>query len=169
MELAAVAARAGVSPGLPYRYFQSKSALLVAVVEEFFDDLDEAVYRPAFEDESNDWWEREKVRIRKMVEFFYDQPLGRYVVSQLAGDAATVASQQERLTRQARGASANVRTGQRLGRVPKHIDADLSGPLLMGGVYEAIRSALADGRKVSKGRLVRALQQFMHDVLQIED
>lgn len=169
MELAAVATRAGVSPGLPYRYFESKSALLVAVVEEFFDELDEAVYRPVFEEESDDWWEREKVRIRKMVDFFYDQPLGSYVVSQLAGDAAAVASQRTRLTRQARGASANVRTGQRLGRVPADIDADLSGPLLMGGVYEAIQSALSEGRRMSKRRLVRSLQEFMQRVLQIED
>ncbi|MEM8609229.1 MAG: TetR/AcrR family transcriptional regulator [Myxococcota bacterium] len=169
MELAAVAARAGVSPGLPYRYFASKSALLVAVVENFFDALDDAVYRPVFEEVSSDWWEREKARIEKMVDFFYDQPLGRYVVSQLGGDASTVAAQKARLTRQARGASANVRTGQKLGRVPPHVDADLCGPLLMGGVYEALRTAHSGSRPVSKRRLVRSLQTFMRNVLEIEE
>ena len=35
-----VAARAGVSAGAPYRYFPSKSHLVVAVVETFFDALE---------------------------------------------------------------------------------------------------------------------------------
>ena len=169
MELAAVAARAGVSPGLPYRYFPSKSALLVAVVESFFDDLDDAVYRPVFDEVSDDWWERERARIQKMVDFFYDEPLGPYVVSQLAADSASVAARQSRLTRQARGASRNVRTGQKLGRVPAEVDAEMVGPLLMGGVYQAIQSALTGQRRISKRRLVSTLQQFMHDVLHIED
>ncbi|MGB5810360.1 MAG: TetR/AcrR family transcriptional regulator [Polyangiales bacterium] len=169
MELAAVAKRAGVSPGLPYRYFESKSALLVAVVEWFFDRLDDAAYRPTFEEVSSDWWEREKARIETLVDFFYDEPLGVSVVSQLAGDAAVVEAQHRRVTRQVRGASTNVRTGKRLGRVPASVDEELSGALLMGGVHQAINHALMRTPRMRKSRVVNQLHAFMRNVLQIEE
>jgi len=169
MELAAVAKRAGVSPGLPYRYFDSKSALLVAVVESFFDAVDAAVYRPVFEEVSTDWWERENARIAAMVDFFYDEPLGPFIVTQLAGDAAVVDAQHRRLTRQVRGAARNVQTGKEVGRVPARVDEQISGALLMGGVYQAIHFALTSEPRVRKHRLVSELQDFMRHVLQIEE
>ena len=169
MELAAVAKRAGVSPGLPYRYFDSKSALMVAVVESFFDALDDAVYRPVFDDVSDDWWVRERFRIKRMVAFFYDEPLGPFIVSRLAGDASVVNAQHQRRSRQVRGAGANVRTGQSLGRVPAHIDPKVAGALLMGGVYQAIALGLTSEPRMSKKHITTQLQQFMRKVLEIEE
>ena len=169
MQLAAVAKRAGVSPGLPYRYFESKSALLVAVVQSFFDAVDDTVYRPVFEEVSPDWWEREKARIAALVGFFYDEPLGAFIVTQLAGDAAVVEARHTRMTRQIRGAARNVKTGKKLGRVPAHIDEQIGGALLMGGVYEAIDLALTSKPRMNKHRLMTELQSFMRHVLQIEE
>ena len=167
--MAAVATRARVSPGLPYRYFDSKSALLVAVVESFFDRFDEVVYRPVFSEVSEDWWEREKARIESLVEFFYEQPLAPFIVSQLAGDAAVRAAQQQRIARQVRGAAANVTTGKKLGRVPDDIDAELVGALLIGGVNEAINVALVRSPRMRKTRVVEGIKAFMRDVLRIEE
>ena len=48
LEVAAVARRAGVSVGLPCRYFGTRSGLLVAVVESFYDRLDAAVLHHVF-------------------------------------------------------------------------------------------------------------------------
>ena len=59
--------------------------------------------------------------------------------------------------------------GQRLGRVPAHIDAELAGALLMGGVGQCLRVALARPRRLSRQRVVRELQDFMQRVLCIED
>ena len=168
-ELAAVAKRAGVSPGLPYRYFDSKSALVVAVVEGFFDGLDDAVYRPTFEDIADDWWDREKHRIEKMVSFFYEEPLGAFVITHLAGDAEVVSAQHRRIVRQIKGASGNVRTGQALGRVPAHIDDTLCGAILMGGVYQSIHLAVSRRPRLPKSRVIGELQRFMQRVLEIED
>jgi AcrR family transcriptional regulator len=42
LEVAAVARRAGVSVGLPYRYFGTRSGLLIAVVDDFYDRLGKA-------------------------------------------------------------------------------------------------------------------------------
>lgn len=169
MELAAVAKRAGVSAGLPYRYFDSKSALVVAVVESFFDAADEAAYRPTFEEFSDDWWARERHRIDRMVSFFYEEPLGAFVVSQLAGDADVVSAQHRRVMRQIRGATTNVRTGQSLGRVPAHIDPAIAGPLLMGGVYQTINYALTKKPRAPKAKIIAELQAFMRKVLEIEE
>lgn len=169
MELAAVAIRAGVSPGLPYRYFESKSALLVAVVEAFFDALDERVYRPVFAEVSDDWWEREKVRIEKLVDFFYEEPLTPHLMSRLAGDAAVARAKQERITRHVHGATTNINMGKKLGRVPADTDAELSGALLIGGVHEAIELAVSRVPRLRKTRVIRGMQAFMRSVLRIEE
>ena len=169
IELAAIAERAGVSPGLPYRYFDSKSALLVAIVDEFFDEFDEAIYRPTFEEISNDWWQRERHRLDCTVNFFYDRPLGSIILSTLAGDGDVVNAVHRRRSQQVRGASTNVRTGQSLGRVPEHIDSVLAGALLMGGVYQAVALAVGRRPKLPKSRVITQLQFFMRNVLEIEE
>jgi len=169
MELAAVAARAGVSPGLPHRYFTSKSGLLVALVEAFFDELDDAVYRPIFEDVSDDWWERERARIGAMVDFFHDHPLGVVVVSELAGDADVVGAKAARIRAHVKGATKNIRTGKRLGRVPSHVDATLAGALLIGGVHQVVDHALTKDPPMPRRRVVRGLQELMRRVCCIEE
>lgn len=169
MELAAVATRAGVSPGLPYRYFASKSALLVAVVDGFFDAADARIYRPTFEDVSAEWWPREKARIEALVDFFYDEPLGPFLIAKLAGDVAVASAVQRRQSRQVGGASKNVRTGIALGVVPADVDAELAGALLMGGVYQALAQALARQPRMTKARVIAGLQDFMRNVLRIEE
>ncbi|MEM7676010.1 MAG: TetR/AcrR family transcriptional regulator, partial [Myxococcota bacterium] len=102
-----VAQRADVSAGAPYRYFESKSALVVALVERFYDDLEEACYRPSFEEEAGDWWQGEMLRIDKLVSCFYKDPLGLLIARGLAGDGEVARVQRERLDRQCRGAAKN--------------------------------------------------------------
>lgn len=169
MDFAAVALRAGVSAGAPYRHFSSKSDLLVALVDDFYDAWEEVAYRPTFEEVSDDWWVCEKERIRLTVEFHYRHPLGALMQQRLIGDGEAVRHQRLRTDRQVRGAVKNVARGQSLGRVPEHIDAQICGALLMGGVSQCLHSALAHKRKMSKERVVRELQCFMQRVLCIED
>ena len=169
MELAAVARRAGVSAGAPYRHFSSKSGLLVALVDAFYDAFEEVAYRPTFEEVSDDWWEREKERIRKTVVFHYTHPLGAIMQRSLIGDADAVRRQRLRSDHQVRGAVKNVARGQALGRVPAHVDPEMCGALLMGGVNQGLRSAMSSKRKVSRKRLTAELQRFMQRVLCIDD
>ena len=169
MEFAAVARRAGVSPGAPYRHFASKSELLVAVVDAFYDDWEELAYRPTFAEVSSDWWERERERIRLTVEFHYDHPLGPIMQQRLLGDAEALRRQRLRSDRQVKGAVKNVARGQALGRVPAHIDAEMCGALLMGGVSQALHSAMTRKRKMSRKRVASTLQRFMQRVLCIDE
>ncbi len=168
VEFAAVALRAGVSAGAPYRHFASKSDLLVALVDAFYDEWEELAYRPTLEEISDDWWECEKERIRLTVEFHYRHPLGALMQQRLIGDAEAVRHQRVRTDRQVRGAVKNVARGQTLGRVPKHIDAEVFGAVLMGGMSQGLHSALARGRKMSRKRVIRELQAFMQRVLCLE-
>ncbi|MCA9566919.1 MAG: TetR/AcrR family transcriptional regulator [Myxococcales bacterium] len=168
MELADVARRAGVSAGAPYRHFASKSALLVALVDAFYDNWEAEAYHPTFEEVSDDWWVREKHRILCTVAFHYAHPLGAVMQQHLVADAEASRQQRVRTDRQIHGAVVNVARGQALGRVPAHIDAGLCGPLLMGGVNQALHSALA-GERMDPERVALQLQGFMGRVLCIED
>jgi len=168
VEFAAVAERAGVSAGAPYRHFASKSDLLVALVDDFYDAWEALAYRPTLEEVSNDWWVCEQERIRLTVDFHYEHPLGALMQQRLIGDAQAVQHQRLRSDRMVRGAVKNVRRGQSLGRVPAHVDAELGGALLMGGVSQGLHSALAGGRRMSRKRVTRELQAFMQRVLCIE-
>jgi AcrR family transcriptional regulator len=167
-EFAAVAQRADVSAGLPYRYFESKSALCVALVDDFFHQWEAVAHRPILDELSDDWWIREQARIEKTVDFFYDHPLGSLVVTRLAGDAQVVGAVRERLTQQVHAATTNVARGQQLGRVPDFIDAELCGALLMGGVHQALATALSSQPAMERARVVWTLQDFMRRVLCIQ-
>lgn len=165
MEFGAVAQRAGVSAGAPYRHFKSKSDLLVALVDAFYDAWEALAYRPTLEVVSEDWWLCEKERIRLSVAFHYEHPLGALMQRGLLGDAAAVRHQCVRADRLVRGAVKNVARGQRLGRVPSSIDPEICGALLMGGVSQCLRHALGRERRMRRERVVRELQAFMRRVL----
>jgi AcrR family transcriptional regulator len=168
MELAAVAERAGVSPGLPYRYFDSKSALVVAVVDSLFDQFEEQAYLPDFSELADDWWEREKIRTRKLVDIFYEEPLAAYVFSQLAGDAAVVQARQTRMNRQVKGVSKNLKTGQRTGHIPAGLDTELAAASMLGGIHQTLQSALGQEPRLDKARVIEWIHEFQKHTLQIQ-
>ncbi|MEM1417651.1 MAG: TetR/AcrR family transcriptional regulator [Myxococcota bacterium] len=163
-----VAARAGVSPGAPYRHFANKTALALAVVEEVFDEMEVATYQPTFEGEGPDWWSREKVRIARTVDFYFDDPLCALVIRGIAGDAAVTQARARRLDKQTRGAAKNVAVGRELGVVPAHIDPLMAGALLMGGVYQLLATALV-AAKPNRRKVKAELQRFMARVLELPE
>ena len=62
LEMQAVAKRAKVSVGLAYHHFGSKAGLIAAVVEGFYNRLEEVAFSPS-KLSSPDWAGREKERI----------------------------------------------------------------------------------------------------------
>src|SRR5580700_113082 len=73
LEMQAVARRAKVSVGLAYHHFGSKAGLIAAVVEAFYDLLEDAAFNPA-RLVSRDWAGREKERLAAYISFHYDHP-----------------------------------------------------------------------------------------------
>jgi AcrR family transcriptional regulator len=62
-----IARRAQVSAGLEYRRFGSKSGLIPAVVDHFYDQLGQAIDLGDFHEQ--DWGIREKKRVSRLVNF----------------------------------------------------------------------------------------------------
>lgn len=140
LELAAVAADAGVAPSVVYRYFASKDGLVDAVVHAFYDEYDAAVFAAALDDEDGSWLEREALRLRREVAFLYTHPLGRAVAAGLLHEAAATRADAVRTREHAVAAARNIRHGQRTGQLDPAIDAGLAGAATMG----ALRALLAD-------------------------
>src|SRR5580692_11134582 len=96
LEMQAVSKRAQVSVGLAYHHFGSKAGLIAAVVEAFYSQLDEAVFKeksPAakssfaessFAKSPAGWADREKRRIACYVAFHYDHPFAPLVIGALS-------------------------------------------------------------------------------------
>src|SRR6185503_15003392 len=83
LEMQAVAKRAKVSVGLAYHHFGSKAGLIAAIVEAFYNRLDEEVFNDAGRP-SESWADRERRRIASYIAFHYDHPFAPLVIGALS-------------------------------------------------------------------------------------
>lgn len=141
LEVAAVARRAGVSAGLPYRYFGTRSGLLTAVVERFYDKLGRACALRDYE--APTWAEREQQRIRDWVTFLYTEPLAPVVLGGLTGDGE-VAAAHTRLLHELTGLGAhNIARAQQCGELPGDRDPQMLAAATLGGLHAVAAVAFA--------------------------
>lgn len=161
MEVAAVARRAGTSIGLTYRYFHNKGALAAAVVEDFFDRLDEAVMHAPIE--ADHWAARERRRIELMVAFHFADPLAKVALGSLAREPEVAAVLVERNAAQAAMMAGNLARGQDLGMADPGLDPTIAGPMMMGAIRDALRVGLAAGDRLSASDLTTEILRFVTD------
>ena len=141
LEMQAVAKRTRVSVGLAYHHFGSKAGLIAAVVEAFYDRLEEAAFNPSNLD-PQDWAGARRsgsppispstttIRSRR----WWSAPLSR---------AAEVLDVEQAFTRRQLAAGAhNLRAGQRDGVIPADLDPRLAIALMIGGIHQALIGAL---------------------------
>lgn len=142
LEVGPVAARAGVSVGLIYRHFGSKTGLLAAVVGDFYVRFDAEVLDldPA---PGARWAERERRRTEMVIAFHYDEPLAPIVLARLARDPEVAAVEARHLRVQVARGAQNVARGQRDGEIPEDLDAGIAAALILGGVRQALVEVLA--------------------------
>ncbi|KZS64078.1 TetR/AcrR family transcriptional regulator [Mycobacterium pseudokansasii] len=143
LEVAAVARRAGVSTGLPYRYFRTRSGLLIALVEDFYRRLGEAATLRNYD--APTWADRERQRIRDWLEFLYDEPLAPLVLGGPLGDGSVVAENTRLVGQLADVAARNIMHAQRLGELPADRDPQMLAVATLSGVHAM--SILALSRK----------------------
>lgn len=141
LEVAAVARRAGVSVGLPYRYFGTRSGLLTTVAEQFFDRLGKACVLREYD--APTWAERERRRVRDWVAFLYAEPLAPVMLGGLTGDGEVAATRTRLLHRLTELGSHNIARGQRDGELPVDRDPQLLAAAMLGGLHAAAAVALA--------------------------
>jgi AcrR family transcriptional regulator len=168
LEVVSVAARARVSVGLIYRWFGSKSGLVAAVVDDFYDRLDAAVFQPD-PVPGGTWAERERARTELAVAFHYDDPLAAIVLSTVTREPRIAAIEADRLNRQVAAATSNLERGQRRGEIPRELDPELVGAMVLGGLREVLRHALARDPRPPRDAVVDELWRFIVAAVRFRD
>ncbi|WP_433727557.1 TetR/AcrR family transcriptional regulator [Nocardia sp. CA-129566] len=158
LEVAAVARRAGVSVGLPYRYFGSRSGLLTAVITDFYDRLGETVTYAEFA--GKDWREREHARVVAWVNFLYDDPLAPVALGRF-GDAEAAGVERQRLQQAIEVGIRNMAQGQRQGAVPADRDPELLVAAVLGGVHMAVAVALTRSPRPDRAVVADQVWEFV--------
>lgn len=164
IEVAAVADRAQVSVGLLYRYFASKDGLIVALVDEFYDRYEDAVFTEAAPVDVH-WSDFESQRIAREIDFVFDEPLGRRIVGGLWAEPAAAHADARRLARHVDMATRNIVHGQRRGDIEVLVDPRLAASAIIGGLRSCLATALADGSDLSRSAVADAVEQSSNGLI----
>jgi AcrR family transcriptional regulator len=140
LEVAAVARRVGVSAGLPYRYFGTRSGLLVAVLEAFYERLGEAATLRVYD--APNWVSREKQRVRDYVAALFADPLAPLVLGGLVGDAEVAAANTRYMRALIELGARNIAQAQRAGELPADRDPEFLAAATLGGTNAVLSVAL---------------------------
>ena len=166
LEMQAVAQRAKASVGLAYHHFGSKAGLIAAVVEAFYDRLEDAAFNPA-NLVSTDWIGREKERLAAYIAFHYDHPFAPLVVGPLSRAAEVLDVEQAFTKRQLVAGAYNLRAGQRQGAIPPGFDPHLTISLMIGGIRQALIGALVKDPRPDRGVLTEKIWIFISGALRL--
>ncbi len=166
LEMQAVARRAKVSVGLAYHHFGSKAGLIAAVVEAFYDRLEDAAFNPA-RLASSDWAGREKERVAAYIAFHYDHPFAPLVVGPLSRAAEVLDVERAFTRRQLVAGAHNLRVAQRQGVIPADIDPHLTIALMIGGIRQALIGALVKGQRPDRAALTEKIWTFITGALRL--
>jgi len=166
LEMQAVAKRARLSVGLAYHHFGSKAGLIAAVVEEFYERLDEAAFKgAAFTAQT--WAERERERIAAYISFHYDHPFAPLVVGALSRAPEVLDVELAFTSRQLAAGAMMLEVAKRDGIVSGDIDPDLTIALMIGGIRQALVRALASKRRPDPEKLTNDIWAFMAGALRL--
>jgi AcrR family transcriptional regulator len=166
LEMQAVAKRAQVSVGLAYHHFGSKAGLIAAVVEAFYNHLDEEVFNDACRP-SESWADREKRRIASYIAFHYDHPFAPLVIGALSRAPEVLDVERAFTNKQLAGGARMIEAAQRDGFVPDHIDPHLTIALMSGGIRQALIGVLKNQQRPDPEKLTDEIWTFMAGALRL--
>ncbi|HTK33772.1 MAG TPA: TetR/AcrR family transcriptional regulator [Caulobacteraceae bacterium] len=166
LEMQAVAKRANVSVGLAYHHFGSKAGLIAAVVERFYNRLDETAFSPS-KLISPDWAGREKERLAGYISFHYDHPFAPLVVGTLSRAPEVLDVEQAFTKRQLTAGAHNIRAGQRNGVISADLDPRLTIALMIGGIRQALIGALTSSHRPDRSELTDKIWFFVAGALRL--
>ncbi|MCI5043225.1 MAG: TetR/AcrR family transcriptional regulator [Aquisalinus sp.] len=159
MEMLAVAKRADVSVGLAYHHFGSKAGLLAAVIDSFYAPLREISFGEAVPVRL-DWVTREKTRVRAFIDYFYDHPFAPLVAGRLGREPEVQDIEKAHLHALLEEGARNLSQGQKQGIVSRDVTPAIVIGLLMGGLRQAIDSAVLADTRPSKEELHHQIWRF---------
>lgn len=154
-----MARRAGVSEGLAYYHFRNKAGLLDAMVEDFYESLDESIAAVPFEGAT--WRDRERSRVSAIVDFMYKDPVARLVANIVVSDPSLLAKQRERQRRLDELGARNIAQAQREGEINPKLDPHLLVSMILGGVLAGVTHALTNEPRKPQRRVEREIWSFV--------
>lgn len=167
-EMSWVAKAAGVSQGLAYHHFGSKEGLLTAVVNNFYDRVEDSVLMARL-GEIDNWEERERERVRRYIEFLLSDPLGVTVISRLARTPAVAGVEAERWDRLIAEGSRNIAEGQSRGAVRDDADSTLLAAMALGAVRSAVAQVFLSKQSGDAGQLADEIWGFIRRGFGLQD
>ncbi|MEV4102323.1 TetR/AcrR family transcriptional regulator [Nonomuraea sp. NPDC049649] len=158
LEVAAVARRAGLSTGLPYRYFGTRSGLMSALLEDFYGRLVAETVLGHFTGDT--WLDRWRAQVTRWVDWVYDEPLAPVVLGRMVGDAR-VAAMEARCTRQVIAIGAkHVAAGQAEGAVTRGRDPELMSAAVVGGMRSILAVVLDQDPRPDRAGIREEIWRF---------
>jgi AcrR family transcriptional regulator len=155
-EIADVARDAGVVPSLVHRYFGSKSGLVVALVDDYFDRFHVDVLDIDL-DHRGDWAYHERLRLEAGVRFHYREPFAVVVYGALARDPEVARREAERIAAVVDRAARSIRKGQKAGELPADVDPGLAGAAMFGAMRLVMVEALSRTKRPPPERVIDVL------------
>ncbi|CQD19871.1 putative transcriptional regulator TetR [Mycolicibacterium conceptionense] len=164
-ELSGLTRRTGLSTGALYHHFGSKSGLLTAIYDGFYDGLRHAIadgHLPA-----GDWATRERDRTHRFVAYHLADPLAPILLNRTASDPQLTELEAAYVHDLIDHAAANIRHGQQSGELPTDLDAESAGAYVIGGLRHGIAQQLRVTPAPSADRAAQKLWRFTAAVLGI--
>jgi AcrR family transcriptional regulator len=155
-EIADVARDAGVVPSLVHRYFGSKSGLVAALVDDYFDRFHAEVLDLDL-DQRGDWAHHERLRLEAGVRFHYREPFSVVVYGALARDPEVARREAERIAAVVDRAARSIRKGQKAGELPADVDPGLAGAAMFGAMRLVLVEALTRTKRPPPERVIDVL------------
>lgn len=148
LEIARVAITAQVSSGLIYRYFNSRTDLIAATVDDFYDQYDQWVIdiNPL---PGADWISRERARIERCISFIRKHALAKVIFLNRQKEPQVAAVESRRLAAHLSLAIENVQIAQNKGEIDPAINAYVACPMVMGGIRELMAQLLTNNAQLS--------------------
>ncbi len=156
LEMTAVAKRAGASVGLAYHHFGSKTGLVAAVVERFYEPLRAVMMGPSGGDRDS-WSRTERQRFARMVDHYFDHPLAPLLVGRLAREPEVFDMEREHLDRLMEEGARNLARAQQRGILSAAFDPDVAIALVIGGCQQALYRALHQDPRPDRAELMDKL------------
>ncbi|MEM6746488.1 MAG: TetR/AcrR family transcriptional regulator [Pseudomonadota bacterium] len=161
IEMLAVAKRAGLSVGVAYHHFGSKTGLIAAVVDRFYGPIRDI----AFGNENADWRLRERERTRALIDYHYDHPFAPLVAGRLAREPQVLDLEHAHRDALLAEGARNLRSGQKQGVVSPDLDPEITIAMLMGGLRLAIDQAILGDKRPDRDDLYEQVWRFIEGAL----
>lgn len=166
LEMGQVAERAGVSVGLAYHYFGSKSGMLGAIIDGFYDRYNHVVNQ--YIDPDIPWRVREKQRLMAAVEFLYNDPMAPVILGRMAHTSQVAAVESARHEEMIEMAIRNIGSGIKRGDIGNHIDPAIAGAAITGAIRSGIMHAMAMRPRPDPAKLTHQIWGMIAGALDIE-